>query len=67
MTQRTLHGLTFDVVSPSFYTLSGYPVDVSFLGNRWFLFCPMPDGEIKTREFVSLDNAAKYLAEAVFA
>jgi hypothetical protein len=40
MTQRTINGVTLDVISPSFYTVSGKPqLEISFVGDCWLLFC----------------------------
>lgn len=65
MTHRTLSGLSFDIISPSFYSLTGSPIDISFLGDAWYLACPMPGGEVRVQQFPSLLDAADYIALAI--
>ena len=64
MLTREINGVTFEVESPSFYRLPGLPVDVSFLGDSWYLQCPGEDGEPRYRAFPTVDAAACMIALA---
>ena len=66
MITRTLHGVPFRAISPSFYVLASHPeVDISFLGDQWLLHCPGSDGEDLLKWFPSLSAAAAMIAEAM--
>lgn len=39
MTQRTICGLTFNVLSPSVYQLRGFPVQIIFASGTWWIEC----------------------------
>ena len=65
MTRRTLHGLSFDIISPSFISLTGSPIDISFLGDAWYLSAPMPDGDHRCQQFASRDEAVRYIVDAI--
>lgn len=66
MITRTLQGIAFRVVSPSFYELAGYPeVDISFVGDCWFLHVPGEDGEPRLRAFPTRDAAVEMVARAL--
>ncbi len=64
MITRTLHSLAWRVISPSFYELAGYPVDVAFLGDAWYLQVPDDQGEPMMQPFKSLDEAAHFVSLA---
>lgn len=64
MIVRTLQGVAFECISPSFYKLAGYPVDISYLDDAWYLHCPGRDGEPAIRRFESRDSAVAFIAEA---
>ncbi len=66
MIQRTIHALTYNVISPSFYELACRPcIDISYLGDKWLLHVPDPDtGQPLLEPFKSLDDAARYVALA---
>ena len=66
MITRTIQGVPFRVISPSFYELASQPcVDISFIGDSWVLHCPDADGEPLLRLFPSLDDAVALLALAI--
>lgn len=66
MILRHLHGLAFRVISPSFYELASHPeIDVSYLGDAWWLQCPDTRGEPRFHDFKSLDDAARFVALGV--
>ena len=69
MILRTLQGVPFEIVSPSFYrlakTLTGADtIDISFLGDEWCLFHERASGGIGTRMFPDRDSAVKLIADA---
>ena len=37
MTLRTINGLQFRVTSPSFWELVGYPIELNYLGDCWYV------------------------------
>ncbi len=62
MITRTLHQLTYNVISPSFYELTGYhDINVAFGGDIWLLHFPREDGSPDMQPFKSLDEAARYV------
>jgi len=64
MIQRNINGVTFEVESPSFYHLAGYPIDVSYLADAWYLQCPGKDGQPKFEKFEHLADAAAFIKTA---
>lgn len=64
MLSKTVQGIKLDVISPSFYTVSGYPLEISFVGDCWQLFCDDANREPIYAEFPSLDAACGKVAEA---
>lgn len=66
MITRTLSGLQWHAISPSFYELAGFPsIDLSFVGDIWYLHCPDEQGEPRMQPFASRDAAAAMVAEAL--
>lgn len=65
MTTRTLSGLSFTAASPAHYQLTGLPVELCFLGDGWWLFCPMPDGSVASRDVGTLEAGAAWIAGAI--
>ncbi len=66
MIVRTLHSLAWRVISPSFYELDSYPeIDVSYLGDTWFLTVPDEQGKPRMQPFKSLDEATRFVALGV--
>lgn len=73
MITRTIHGLPFRVISPSFYELASHPeIDISFVGKScpedgscWYLHVPDENGEPLMQPFNSLDEAAGFVALGV--
>lgn len=76
MITRTLHGLPFRVISPSFYELAlvapkplgeggSIGIEISFLGDLWYLTVPGEHGEPLMQPFNSLDEAAGFVALGV--
>ncbi len=62
MIQRTIHGLTYSVISPSFYELRGFPeIDIAYVGDTWLLHVPREDGSPAMQPFKSLDEAAAFV------
>ena len=64
MTDRTINGLTYEVISPSFWQLKGYPVDISFLGDTWLLCVPGKDDEPIYSYFHSREEACTMISQA---
>ncbi len=63
MITRTLHALTYNVISPSFYELASYPeIDIAYVGDTWLLHVPREDGSPAMQPFKSLDEAACFIA-----
>ncbi len=60
--QRTVNGITYNVVSPSFWQLQGQPIEIAYVELSWVLFCPDKQGEPMARQFKSL-RAAQELIE----
>lgn len=66
MILRTLQGIPFRVISPSFYELASHPeVDISFVGDKWILHCPCETGEPLLKWFPSRDAAVALIAVAL--
>ncbi len=66
MITRLLHGLPFRVISPSFYELASHPeIDISYVGDLWYLTVPGEHGEPMMQPFKSLDEAAAFVALGV--
>lgn len=66
MITRTIQGIPFRVISPSFYELVEAPaIDISFVGDCWFLHVPRTDGSPMLERFESLDEAVAYVALAL--
>ncbi len=66
MITRTLHALRYNVISPSFYELASSPeIDISYVGDCWFLHVPREDGSPAMQPFKSLDEAAAFVALGV--
>ncbi len=66
MITRTLHALTYNVISPSFYELAGFPqIDIAYVGDTWLLHVPRADGSPAMQSFKSLDEAAAFVALGV--
>ncbi len=66
MIVKTIQGVPFRVVSPSFYELACAPaIDISFVGDCWFLHVPRQDGPPIMEPFKSLDAAARYVRSAL--
>lgn len=62
MTTRILSGLLWHAVSPSVYTLTGYPVWLAYNGHAWYLAI---DGDYDgARPWPSQDSAAAAIAQA---
>ena len=67
MTTRLHHGVAWLHVSPSYARLVVAPiVDIAFLGDAWWLYCPpnQPDAPC-VRPFPSFDAAARLVADAL--
>lgn len=65
MITRSIAGLQWEVISPSFYQLVGVPqVDLSYVGEVWFVHCPGENGQPKMRPFKTRDKAAALVASA---
>ena len=64
MTTKIANGLTYEVISPSFWQLKGYPVDISFLGDTWLLSLPGKDHEPIYSYFHSREEACAMIATA---
>ena len=64
MITKQIEGVTFEVESPSFYRLAGFPVDVSYLGESWYLQCPGPDDQPRFEKFDRLADAAAFIKRA---
>ena len=66
MITRTLNGVRLAVISPSFYTVDGYPhLEISYVGDTWLLFCD--DATLQNpiyEEFPSLAAAVAPIAQA---
>ncbi len=66
MITRTLHALRYNVISPSFYELAGFPqIDIAYVGDTWLLHVPREDGSPAMQPFKSLDEAAAFVALGV--
>lgn len=65
MISRTVNGITWDVVSPSFWQLHGQPVEIAYVGDQWQLWCPGPDGEMLHRAFDSRSAAMELIETAI--
>lgn len=66
MTTRTIHGLQWRAISPSFYELVGTPeIDLSFVGDIWYLTLVDEQGEPRMQPFASRDAAAAMVAYAI--
>lgn len=64
-------GMLWEVSSPSFWRLSpryyhesGGSIDLSFLGDKWFLHVVEPQGTVIMRECVSRDEGIAFVANA---
>lgn len=68
MALKTVNGLTYEIVTPSHWQLAGYPVEVSFLGDAWFLslLAVMDDGntEVKMTKLASRDAGLCMIEQA---
>lgn len=68
MALKTVNGLTYEIVTPSHWQLAGYPVEVSFLGDAWFLslLAVMDDGntEVKMSKLESRDAGLRMIEQA---
>ena len=68
MSLKTINGMTYEVVTPSHWQLAGYPVEVSFLGDSWFLslIAIMEDSnaEIKMCRLESRDAGLRMIEQA---
>jgi hypothetical protein len=64
MTTKIACGLTYEVISPSFWQLKGYPVDISFLGDTWLLSLPGKDEEPIYSYFHSREEACAMISQA---
>ena len=64
MIHKTIDGVKFEVASPSFYKLAGFPIDVAYLGDRWYLQCEGEDGQPRFRPFDRLADAAAFIKTA---
>lgn len=66
MVTRTIAGVRLDVISPSFYTVSGKPqLEISYVGDVWLLFCD--DATLDSpiyHEAASLAEAVAPIAQA---
>ncbi len=66
MITRTINGLAFNVISPSFYELASHPcIDISYVGGTWLLHVPRDDGEPILEMHGSLDEATAFMALGV--
>ncbi len=66
MIVRQLHNVAWRVISPSFYELASHPdIDISYVGDVWFLHVPREDGSPAMQPFKSLDEAAAFVALGV--
>ena len=66
--RATIAGLRWDITSPSFYRLAepahtAATVDVSFLGDRWFLFLEH-NNRVVTQPFKRRDDALAMVVRA---
>ena len=66
--RATIAGLRWDFASPSFYRLAepahtAATVDVSFLGDRWFLFLEH-NNRVCTQSFARRDDALAQVVRA---
>jgi hypothetical protein len=64
MITKQIDGVPFEVESPSFYRLAGFPIDVSYLGDRWYLQCPGENGQPRYEPFNHLADAAAFIKSA---
>ena len=68
MTQRTINGFVYDIVSPSHWQLAGYPVEIAYLGDAWFLsLVAVEDGgetDIKMSRLASRDAGLRMIEQA---
>ena len=70
MITRTIHGVPFRVISPSFYELASHPeIDISYLGicgidgePAWYVTVPDDMGIPQMKAFHTLDEAAKMIS-----
>jgi len=68
MTTKTVSGVVYEIISPSFWQLKGYPVDISFLGDKWLLACPANEpGETLFRYFPTREEACAMISQAFIA
>ena len=66
--RATIAGLRWDITSPSFYRLAepahtAATLDVTFLGDRWFLFLEH-NGRVRTQSFERRDDALVMVVRA---
>jgi hypothetical protein len=66
MIHRTINGVSLDVISPSFYTVTGKPqLEISYVGDCWLLFCD--DATLENpiyKEFPRLEDAVAVVSQA---
>ncbi len=60
---RDINGLTYLVASPSHWQLCGYPVELAFLSDRWFLFIA-DGGHVTTHPLDSRDHGHTLIERA---
>lgn len=66
--RATIAGLRWDITSPSFYRLAepqstAATIDVSFLGDRWYLFLEH-NNRVVTQPFANRDDALAQVVRA---
>ncbi len=61
MVRKNINGVQLDVISPSFYTVTGKPqLEISFVGDSWLLFCD--DATLNEPIYVEFDSLADAVA-----
>ena len=63
MTTRVVSGITFDIESPSHWRVVGYPLDLSFIDNGWYLRGESPPGWIFGKSYKTRDEAIALIAQ----
>jgi len=49
MITRTVNGLVYEIATPSHWQLQGYPIELTYLGDSWFLSCLRFDANLNQR------------------
>ncbi len=62
---RTVNGIVYEVTSPSFWELAGYPVQITYVGDEWQLYCPGENLQPLVRSFPRLKDAQGMIETAI--